>query len=105
MGLPRSEKARGRRTDERGPTADTDKKPKKKLDATAVWREARALVVARWGRIAIGLGLMLINRLAGLVLPASSKYLIDDVAHQGRADLLMPLALVAGAATFVQAIT
>jgi len=105
MGLPRSEKARGRRTDERGPTADTDKKPKKKLDATAVWREARALIVARWGRIAIGLGLMLINRLAGLVLPASSKYLIDDVAHQGRADLLMPLALVAGAATFVQAIT
>jgi subfamily B ATP-binding cassette protein MsbA len=70
-----------------------------------VWREARALIVARWGRIAIGLGLMLINRLAGLVLPASSKYLIDDVAHQGRADLLMPLALVAGAATFVQAIT
>jgi subfamily B ATP-binding cassette protein MsbA len=105
MGLPRSEKARGRRTDERGPTADTDKKPKKKLDASAVWREARALIVARWGRIAIGLGLMLINRLAGLVLPASSKYLIDDVAHQGRADLLMPLALVAGAATFVQAIT
>jgi ABC-type multidrug transport system fused ATPase/permease subunit len=105
MGLPRSEKARGRRTDERGPTADTDKKPKKKLDATVVWREARALIVARWGRIAIGLGLMLINRLAGLVLPASSKYLIDDVAHQGRADLLMPLALVAGAATFVQAIT
>jgi hypothetical protein len=38
MGLPRSEKARGRRTDERGPAADTDKKPKKKLDATAVWR-------------------------------------------------------------------
>ena len=105
MGLPRSEKARGRRIDERGPTADTDKKPKTKLDATAVWREARALIVARWGRIAIGLGLMLINRLAGLVLPASSKYLIDDVAHQGRADLLMPLALVAGAATFVQAIT
>jgi subfamily B ATP-binding cassette protein MsbA len=105
MGLPRSEKARGRRTDERGPAADTGKKPKKKLDATAVWREARALIAARRGRIAIGLVLMLINRLAGLVLPASSKYLIDDVAHQGRADLLMPLALVAGAATFVQAIT
>jgi ABC-type multidrug transport system fused ATPase/permease subunit len=105
MGLPRSEKARGRRTDERDPTADTGTKPKKKLDATAVWREARALIVARRGRIAIGLGLMLINRLAGLVLPASSKYLIDDVAHQGRADLLMPLALVAGAATFVQAVT
>ena len=105
MGLPRSERARGRRTEQRDPAADTDKKPKKKLDPTAVWREARALVVARRGRIALGLMLMLINRLAGLVLPASSKYLIDDVAHQGRADLLMPLALVAGAATLVQAIT
>ena len=48
MGLPRSEKARGRRTDEPGPAADTGKKPKK-LDATAVWREAQALVWARWG--------------------------------------------------------
>jgi ABC-type multidrug transport system fused ATPase/permease subunit len=105
MGLPRSEKARGRRVDQGLSTASTDKKPKKKLDATAVWREVRTLIVARWGRIAIGLGLMLINRIAGLVLPASSKYLIDDVAHQGRADLLVPLALVAGAATLVQAIT
>src|SRR4029450_5700347 len=105
MGLPRSERARGRRVDQGQSTATTDKKPKKKLDATAAWREARALIAARWGRIAIGLGLMLINRLAGLVLPASSKYLIDDVAHQGRADLLVPLALGAGAATLGQGIT
>ena len=48
---------------------------------------------------------MLVNRLAGLVLPATSKYLIDDVVGQGRADLLMPLALAAGAATLVQAVT
>jgi subfamily B ATP-binding cassette protein MsbA len=105
LGLPRSEKARGRRSDQGRPVADDKKKPKKKLDSAVVWREARALVWARWGRISIGLGLMLINRLAGLVLPASAKYLIDDVATQGRADLLTPLALAAGAATFVQAIT
>ena len=48
---------------------------------------------------------MLVNRLAGLVLPATSKFLIDDVIGKGRADLLMPLALAAGAATFVQAVT
>jgi len=48
---------------------------------------------------------MLISRLAGLVLPASSKWLIDDVVGNGRADLLMPLALAAGAATAVQAAT
>ncbi len=105
LGLPRSEKARGRRSDQMPPVADDKKTPKKKLDSAVVWREARALVWARWGRISIGLGLMLINRLAGLVLPASSKYLIDDVATQGRAELLTPLALAAGAATFVQAIT
>ena len=107
LGLPRSEKrARTARSTRRRPsTAERDKKPKKKLDAAMVWREARALIWARRGRIALGLALMLVNRLAGLVLPASSRYLIDDVAGQGRADLLMPLALAAGAATLVQAVT
>jgi ABC-type multidrug transport system fused ATPase/permease subunit len=106
LGLPRSEAARGRRGDAApAATAERDKKPKKKLDAATVWREARTLIWARRGRIGLGLALMLVNRLAGLVLPASSKYLIDDIAGKGRADLLMPLALAAGAATFVQAVT
>jgi subfamily B ATP-binding cassette protein MsbA len=48
---------------------------------------------------------MLISRLAGLVLPASSKWLIDEVVGNNRADLLLPLALAAGAATAVQAVT
>jgi subfamily B ATP-binding cassette protein MsbA len=48
---------------------------------------------------------MLVNRLAGLVLPATSKFLIDDVIGQGRADLLVPLALAAAAATLVDAAT
>ena len=105
VGLPRSEKARGRRVDEQQPATDPAKEKKKKLDAAAVWREARELVWARRQRIAFGLGLMLVNRLAGLVLPASSKYLLDDVVGKGRAELLVPLALAAGAATFVQAVT
>jgi subfamily B ATP-binding cassette protein MsbA len=46
-----------------------------------------------------------VNRLSGLVLPATSKYLIDDVIGRGRAELLTPLALAAGAATVVQAVT
>jgi ABC-type multidrug transport system fused ATPase/permease subunit len=101
LGLPRSERARGKQPADLSEPA----KAKKKLQAAAVWREARELVWARRGRIALGLALMLVNRLAGLVLPASSKYLIDDVAVRGRAELLVPLALAAGAATFVQAIT
>ena len=47
---------------------------------------------------------MLVSRLAGLVLPSSAKYVIDDVIGKGRHDLLMPIALVAGAATLVQAV-
>jgi subfamily B ATP-binding cassette protein MsbA len=49
--------------------------------------------------------LMIINRLVGLVLPATSKYLIDDVVLQRKGELLLPLALAAGAATLVQAVT
>jgi ABC-type multidrug transport system fused ATPase/permease subunit len=106
LGMPRSERARGRRVDAVQPRgADDKEKQKKKLDAAAVWREARELIWARRGRISLGLGLMLVNRFAGLVLPGSSKYLIDDVIGDGRADLLVPLALAVGAATLVQAVT
>ena len=78
---------------------------KRKLNTRAAWEEARALIWARRGRLGIGLALMLISRLAGLVLPATSKYLIDDVIGKHRAELLVPLALAAGAATLVQAMT
>jgi subfamily B ATP-binding cassette protein MsbA len=102
--VPRSERARGRRSDAR-PAAAGDTPPAKKTKVTpqAAWREARELVVARRGRLGIGLALMLVNRLTGLVLPATSKFLIDDVIGRNRADLLVPLALAAGAATLVQA--
>jgi ABC-type multidrug transport system fused ATPase/permease subunit len=56
-------------------------------------------------RLSIGLALMLVSRLAGLVLPASSKWLIDEVVGKNRTELLMPIALAAGAATLVQAVT
>jgi subfamily B ATP-binding cassette protein MsbA len=79
--------------------------PKKGVSASAAWREARALLWAHRRRLATGLALMLVSRLAGLVLPASSKYLIDDVLGNNRVDLLPILALAAGSATLVQAVT
>ncbi len=79
--------------------------PKKKPNYTNAWQEARELIWHHRRRLAVGLLLMLVNRLAGLVLPASSKYLIDHVIGQRRVDLLGTIALAAGAATLVQAVT
>src|SRR5687768_8657477 len=100
----------GRGTGERLPrstvSASVSGPPTKKpVTAAAAWREARELVWAHRRRLGLGLVLMLVSRLAGLVLPASSKWLIDEVVGNNRADLLMPLALAAGAATAVQAVT
>ena len=69
------------------------------------WQEARTLVWARRGRLFFGLVLMLVNRLAGLVLPGASKYLIDEVIGKSRVDLLTSIAWAVGAATVVQAVT
>jgi subfamily B ATP-binding cassette protein MsbA len=49
--------------------------------------------------------LMLISRPAGLVLPAATKWLIDEVLLKQRHELLVPIALASGAATLVQAVT
>src|SRR5689334_367450 len=105
MRLPRAEGSRGRGHGRAGAAAPaTDAKNKKKL-TSAAWKEAKSLIWARRGRLALGLALMLVNRLSGLVLPATSKFLIDDVIGKRRAELLLPLAVAAGAATLVQAVT
>jgi len=46
-----------------------------------------------------------VNRAAGLVLPGSTKFLIDDVVQKRRQDLLLPLAAAVGVAVIVQALT
>ena len=53
--------------------------------------------------IALGIFLILLNRLSGLVLPASTKYLIDDVLGQGQVDLLFKLLGILALAIAVQA--
>lgn len=86
----------------------SDKPEKKKsnpLTKAATWKEARALMWTHRVKLGLGFLLMIVNRLSGFVLPASSKYLIDDVLGKGNAEMLMPLALAVGAATVVGAIT
>ena len=80
-----------------------DAKKKKKVRLRDVRQEARELVIAQRGPLAVGLVLMVIGRLAGFVLPASSKFVIDDVIGNGRDDLLVPIAIAAGVATLIQA--
>ncbi len=80
-----------------------DKQKKKGIKPSDAWRDARELIWSHRQRLALGMLLMIVNRLAGLVLPASSKYVIDDVILKHRGELLIPLALAAGGATLIQA--
>ncbi len=85
------------------PASVTEKKLKPSLASS--WREMRRLLHEHRHRLALGLGFLLVNRLVGLVLPATSKLLIDDVIGAGKVELLVPLALAGGVATIVQAAT
>src|SRR5438132_2049831 len=78
---------------------------KKKIRWSSAWADARELIWAHRSRLALGAVLMLVNQAMGLVLPASTKYLIDAVIVKGRIDLLWKIALAAAIATIVQALT
>ena len=63
------------------------------------------LVRPRRGLLAFGFVLMAINRVAGLVLPYSTRFLIDSVVIKHQIALLKPLVLMVLAATVIQGIT
>jgi ABC-type multidrug transport system fused ATPase/permease subunit len=90
---------------QRKPADTTSKDPKKPLKPRTILNDAVELVRARKGRLLLGLLLMAINRVSGLVLPGTTKYLLDDVIGKGNRALLMPIVLAAGAATLLQAVT
>jgi subfamily B ATP-binding cassette protein MsbA len=64
-----------------------------------------ALIKPRRGILALGFVLMVINRVSGLILPASTKYLVDDVIGMRQIHLLTPIVLVVTAATVLQGLT
>ncbi|HLM03283.1 MAG TPA: ABC transporter ATP-binding protein, partial [Pyrinomonadaceae bacterium] len=82
-----------------------EEKKKKKINYSSAWREAKDLIwKARW-RLAFGSALMLVSRLAGMVLPASTKFIGDEVFVNRRYELLKWIALAIGASALIQALT
>jgi ABC-type multidrug transport system fused ATPase/permease subunit len=103
-GVVSSKQYKARTAQEAADAASGDKK-KKKITFRAVLADAKELIVARKGRLALGLGLMAINRLSGLVLPWLTRSLLDDVIGKHHVEMLAKLVFLAGAATALQAIT
>jgi subfamily B ATP-binding cassette protein MsbA len=84
------------------------KSPAKSEKRKNAWKnlpDVCALMKPRRGLLALGFVLMAINRLAGLVLPASTKYLVDNVISKRQIQLLTPIVLAVLAATVVQGLT
>ncbi|MEK6333710.1 MAG: ABC transporter ATP-binding protein [Acidobacteriota bacterium] len=78
---------------------------KKRPSLSSVWLDAKELVWSHRSRLLLGLGLMVVNRVAGFVLPSSTKYLVDEVIIKHRGELLITIALAVGVATLIQALT
>jgi ABC-type multidrug transport system fused ATPase/permease subunit len=70
-----------------------------------VWPDIREMIRSRRGILAAGLGLMVINRICGLVLPGSTKFLVDNVLNRHQYSLLGPLVLAVAGATIIQGFT
>src|ERR1019366_3817192 len=84
------------------PPKDSKAKPMRVWDQLPeVW----ALLKPRRGLLAVGLVLMAVNRVSGLILPASQKYLFDNVFSKHQTKLLMPLVAAVLLATLVQGLT
>jgi ABC-type multidrug transport system fused ATPase/permease subunit len=79
-----------------------------KAAKTNVWKalpEVWAMIQPRRGILAVGLVLMTINRVSGLILPASTKYFLDNVVTKKEIGLLRPIVLAVLAATIIQGLT
>src|SRR5450432_3441233 len=90
------------------PTDSTEAASAKTAKKKQVWKalpEVWALINPRRGLLALGFVLMAINRISGLVLPASTKYFVDNVIGKRQVNLLTPIVLAILTATIIQGLT
>jgi len=76
-----------------------------KVSGASLKHAFKEIIWPRRKLVALGLLLILANRMAGLVLPASTKYLVDDVIANGDIRMLYTLLALVGGAVAVQAAT
>jgi ABC-type bacteriocin/lantibiotic exporter with double-glycine peptidase domain len=89
-------------------TADKDTAISKKDKRKQAWKslpDVWALIHPRRRLLIGGLALMAVNRVCGLVLPASSKYIFDNVVTKRQENLLLPIIGTILAATIIQGLT
>jgi len=77
----------------------------KKRNAWKALPDVWALIKPRRGLLVLGLALMAVNRVSGLVLPASIKYFVDLVAIKHQVQVLRPIVLAVLLATIIQGLT
>jgi ABC-type multidrug transport system fused ATPase/permease subunit len=94
-----------RRAERLGPSAGGAQNRAAKQQTWKMLPHVWALIRPRRGILILGFLLMAINRVCGLILPATPKYLLDDVVQKRQVALLLPLVLALAAATIIQALT
>src|SRR3569623_2108916 len=104
MGMSSSAERSPRSGSSRARAADL---PKRKPDLKKLWPEIKALIAPRKGLLVGGMALMAVNRVAGLVLPYTSKTLLDKVLSptHPHPELLAKIIALVFSAMIVQAIT
>jgi ABC-type multidrug transport system fused ATPase/permease subunit len=86
-------------------SAESEQKKEKRKNAWKNLPDVWALIKPRRGLLALGFALMAVNRVAGLVLPASTKYFVDNVIGKRQIQVLTPIVLAVLAATILQGLT
>ncbi|NNF07330.1 MAG: ABC transporter ATP-binding protein [Candidatus Eisenbacteria bacterium] len=81
------------------------RKSKPKVSLASVRHAFKTIIWPRRNLVFLGLFLVAMNRLAGLVLPGSTKYLLDDVVVNKDMEMLRLLLFVVGGALLVQSVT